>query len=344
MKLRDNLTIFAVAASAVSLEAYIIGLWWFGRDGGSLRLDLNRYLLVSQAYLVGVGILVYASGRRVIRPLESILEGIAHFRRGRLQHRIPPSRVQELDDLANQLNRMAARLAELDRLKNDFVANVSHELRSPLAAMEGYVKLLLEGSPGDERARSNLMRIDANLGRLRRMVEELLDASQIEAREVRVRAEACDLAELLRELRLLFEPLAQASGVALRLETAGELPRATTDPEKVRRILTNLIDNAIKYNRAGGEAFITAGADDGSFSISVRDTGIGIPPESLDGVFERFRRAPVPSSHAPRTKGVGLGLSISRGFARALGGDLRVQSVLGTGSEFTLTLPRRSAA
>ena len=128
-------------------------------------------------------------------------------------------------------------------------------------------------------------------------------------------------------------------GLTLAVSAGPDLPAVDADPERVRQVLVNLVDNAVKYNRRAGRLEITASAGSESLEIEVRDTGEGIPPENLDSLFQRFQRLPAASPETAKVKGIGLGLAISHGLARAMGGDLRARSEVGVGTVFIFTLP-----
>lgn len=338
LKSQDNLVLFAVASCAAALEALIVGLWVASGPGGPFLLGMDYFLIMGHAYLFAVCAAIYLMGRRIIQPIDAILEGISLYGQGRLTHRIPRSKIQELDELARNLNRMAARLSEVDAMKNDLVANVSHELRSPLSAMESYVKLLLEEDGFSKRARENLRRVDGNLVRLRLMVEELLDAAQIESKTLKLETQTLDLCRLLKDVASLYEPLAAEHGLRFELLSCEKGLTLFADPAKVRQVLGNLLDNAVKYNRPGGSITISAKPEGSGMNISVQDSGGGIPAHLCDSIFERFRRLP-PIPGTAKIRGAGLGLSISRGLAQAMGGTVRVRSEEGVGSTFELILP-----
>ncbi|MHB2025206.1 MAG: HAMP domain-containing sensor histidine kinase [Elusimicrobiota bacterium] len=339
MKLRDNLAIFPVAAAGVCLEIFILSLWWMAGKGYVLHISLKRFLLVSHVYVIFIGIGIYLIGRRILKPFELILEGISFYGRGRWDYRIPSSSLQELDELARHLNHMAAKLSELDNLKNDFIANVSHELRSPLAAMEDYVRILLTQTEITGKNRENLLRVSGNLERLRHLVEELLDISQIESKQMRLQKERIHLPAMVREVCAFLKPRLDSAHIALETIFAQDAVELDADSAKLRQILANLLDNAVKYNRPGGRIRIKT-AQDGTFLLlSIEDTGPGIPSEYFEIIFERFRRLPPLSPDV--AKGVGLGLAISRTLARAMRGDIHVGSTVGAGSAFTIKLPLR---
>lgn len=237
----------------------------------------------------------------------------------------------------------ARRLAEaeaLNRAKGEFLAAMSHELRTPLNAIAGYVELLslgLRGPVTPEQAQ-DLERIRRSQQHLLLVINDILNYTRIDAGQVAYEAVAVPLGEVVDRVAPMIDPQALVKGLTL---VRGPLPAsavALADPVKVEQILLNLLSNAVKFTPTGGS--ITVSCADGSefVALTVADTGSGIPPESREAIFEPFVQ--VGRSLTTSHEGTGLGLSISRELARAMGGDLVVESVLGRGSSFTLTLPR----
>ena len=181
----------------------------------------------------------------------------------------------------------------------------------------------------------NLSKILVSAEHLLGLIDEILDLSRVEAGEVILDLSETDVAEVMREVADSLEPLIDRPRVKLGVEAEAGLPTVVTDRDKVKQILLNLLSNAIKYTDEGSIA-VSAATADGRLRIGVSDTGVGIPGSELGRVFDEFHRADTPSA---RRSGTGLGLTISRRLARALGGDVTVQSRLGAGSEFTLDLP-----
>ena len=225
-----------------------------------------------------------------------------------------------------------------NRAKSDFLATMSHELRTPLNAMLGYTELLAMGLPVPipEPAREHVTRIGLSARHLLQIIEEILSFSRMEAGREIVDSAPVDLAELVREVSAIIEPLAQGKG--LRFETdAGDIPvRLQTDGRKLRQILVNLLGNAVKFTDEG-EVELSVTERNGELLFRVRDTGIGIAPEHAERLWEPFWQAD--QSNRRKAGGTGLGLAVSRRLARLLGGDLLVESTPGEGSTFTLALP-----
>ncbi len=225
---------------------------------------------------------------------------------------------------------------EIEKMKSAFVRMVSHELRSPLAAVQGYLDLLVDGDVTEEDSHRMLERCRARVEALQQMINDLLDISRIESgvmhREMRVQ----DLGEVLEEVVELQRGAATGRDIDVLLETAGCL-ELTADRRELEEIFTNLVSNAIKYNRDGGRVTVTAARSEDRLRVDVADTGIGMKPEVLDSVFDEFFR--VRSSETASVTGTGLGLAIVKRLVDAYGGDIDIRSEYGEGSTFSVELP-----
>ena len=245
-------------------------------------------------------------------------------------------RVQHRTQLLLEANR---RLQELDKLKSDFVSTVSHELRTPMTSIKGYVDNILDGLTGalTERQSYYLNRVKSNVERLTRMINELLDLSRIEAGKVDLNLGNVRMREFVSEVVEGFQGMAQQKGLTLRTHQPDELPVIRCDHDKLHQVLTNLIQNAIKFTPTGGEVRVESQVrDDGCLQIGVIDTGCGIPPHELDKVFEQFYRGESGSTDDPRW---GLGLAIAKSLVKLHGGQIWAESTPGQGSRFYFTVP-----
>ena len=237
--------------------------------------------------------------------------------------------------LAEEAARAAA-LEELSRLKSEFVSIASHELRTPLTSIQGFSELLLDETTPPEQRRRWLAFMNADARQLSALVDNLLDAARIETGRVTLEPTAVDLAELLPSVA---EPLVAASPRhRLVLDLSPEGRWVWADPEKLRQIATNLVVNAVKYSPAGGAVRISARpSGPGRVLLSVSDQGVGIPADQRGRIFDRFQRVTAPSTRA--APGVGLGLYIVANLVALHGGAVAVESEVGRGSTFRLTLP-----
>ena len=230
-------------------------------------------------------------------------------------------------------------IRKLERLRRDFVANVSHELRTPVTAIQAALETLQAGAAQEAQARDTFLdKIAAQANRLARLIDDLMSLSQIESGGLRFRFDAIALEPLWREVIGALQPQADRRRVTIRLLWPPDFPTVRGDRERLHQVAQNLLDNAIKFNREGGEVTISAVADARSVTLAVSDTGIGIPQDDLSRIFERFYR--VEKGRARTTGGTGLGLAIVKHLVEAHAGTIRAESHPGRGSTFHITLPR----
>jgi len=229
------------------------------------------------------------------------------------------------------------RLKQLERTREEFVANVSHELRTPLSLIKGYVETLLDGARNNPEVAERFLKIiERNTNRLDLLIQDLLTISALESERIKLHLQPVELRPLAEKIFSDLKPPADNKNI----ELVSQLPElaATADMNRLEQVLANLVDNAIKYGRAQGH--VTVGGkklDDGRLEIFVQDDGPGIPAESLDRVFERFYR--VDKARSRDQGGTGLGLSIVKHIVQAHGGEVWVKSELGKGATFYFTLP-----
>jgi len=226
------------------------------------------------------------------------------------------------------------------RHKSEFLANMSHELRTPMNAIIGFTRLVMRRAKDILPARDyeNLGKILVSADHLLNLIKDILDLSKIEAGRMEVHPTSSELGPLLDECGRTIEPLIKGERLHLVKEIDADLPLLFTDQDKLKQVLVNLLGNAVKFTEEGTIS-ITARQQDGQIAIAVADTGIGIPEDKLELIFEEFRQAD--SSTTRRYSGTGLGLSISRRLIHLLGGDIVVQSVVGVGSTFTVLISLR---
>jgi two-component system phosphate regulon sensor histidine kinase PhoR len=229
-------------------------------------------------------------------------------------------------------------MKRLERVRQEFVANVSHELRTPLTAIKGYAEALLEEKiEGSPHAAEFLKIIERHAARMEKIVADLLLISQLESPARFLRREPISVHELLRTALESVRPLSDAKKQTLELIFPAEIPPLFGDAQKIHQMLVNLLQNAVNYTPGEGRVVLEGRKAEGGIQFEVADTGIGIPPEDLPRIFERFYR--VDKGRSRELGGTGLGLSIVKHIAEAHGGRVAVESRLGKGSKFTVTLP-----
>lgn len=255
---------------------------------------------------------------------------------GRLDRAVSAAGSDEIARLARGLNAMTTRLKEVDEMKRTFVASVTHELRSPLFAIESYVKALLRESKvlGDDERRQ-LVRIEANAARLAHFVTSLLDLAKIERGKLEYRPRTADFARLIEDSVEFHRSRAEERGLTLVFSAAPGMPPLRLDPDLITQVVTNLVSNAIKFTPKGGRVSVEAGPRGDSVECSVSDNGAGIPAATLARLFRPFERGADPL----RAGGTGLGLSIVKAIVERHGGRVSAESEPGRGSRFGFTLP-----
>jgi len=252
------------------------------------------------------------------------------------------ARLNQMSKLINQLEESIAELKKLDQIKSEFVAVASHELRTPLTAIKNAVQLLLMEKVGElnENQKKFLAMAERNINRLMNILNDLLNLSRIESGKMVMKLEELNLRSILELIYFSFKPQAEEKSIQLRLDLPAELPPVYGDKEKVEQILSNLVSNSLKFTPEKGEIVISAepiADEEGMMAIAVKDTGIGIPAEHLDKIFEKFYQ--VENSLQRSHGGTGLGLAITKGLVEAQKGKIFVHSEPEKGSTFTFTLP-----
>jgi len=244
-----------------------------------------------------------------------------------------------LEESNRELNEANAQLRELSAMKEEFLALTTHDLRSPLTVISGVINFFTSGRLGEltPEQKNMVEMMERNTQNLIELVNDLLDASKLESGTMRLDATGISLRALIEELREEMQPLAAEKGIALEELVPEDLPQLRADRAKLRRVLVNLVSNALKFTPKGGRVRLSA-AREGSFvRVSVSDTGVGIAPDDLRDIFDKYAQA---RSRATRSeKGTGLGLYITRQLVELHGGKIEVRSEVGKGSTFSFTIP-----
>ncbi len=282
--------------------------------------------------------------RRVTIPIREMVAVAESLRIGRYEHKVRTLTHDELGRLGDTLNRLGAELthkiSELHRLENvrrDFVANVSHEIKTPLTSIKGYVETLLEGAINDGENRVRFLeKIDRNAARLSNLVQDLLSLARIEAGEDSLKLSPVEWNPLVHSVLSRYEDAIQHKHLRVRVNAPAQPLVVSGDKEAIIQVLDNLLTNAIKYTPEGGRMTVTLSAKQQWARLEVEDTGIGIPAEHLDRIFERFYR--VDKARSRDLGGTGLGLSIVKHLVSAMSGEVGVESIVGVGSKFSIKL------
>jgi signal transduction histidine kinase len=271
--------------------------------------------------------------RRITKPLKVVGEAADRVARGDLEVHVAGDRTSddELGQLAHRFQGMVDRLREVDELERNFLMRVTHELRTPVTAISGHVQAMNEGLVGPEDMDTSLDAVSEEVRRIGRLVDDLLDLTRLEAHQFRLVREEVGLEALLEQAAASFRDRARANDVSFDTPIAGA-PTILSDGDRVLQIVSNLLDNAFRWTPRKGTVTLSYATANATAAIHISDTGPGIPAADQDAVFHPF--------YSRRGEGgTGLGLSIGRELAHALGGRLTVDSEVGQGTTFTLSLP-----
>jgi signal transduction histidine kinase len=280
-------------------------------------------------------LLTFFLSRRILSPVKALISAARQYGKGNFSRRVDFKDKGELGELANSFNSMADSLDHTQRLRQNMVADVAHELRTPLSNLKGYLEAINDGVVKCDEA--TIRSLNEEAATLTRLVADLQELSLADAGELKITAQPQDIGELIRDTMAALQPKANDKGLTLNTDLPDSLPILNIDAHRIKQVLYNLLVNAVAHTGKGGMITVTVKAHNDAVSVSVSDTGEGIPPEDLPNIFERFYR--VDKSRARSTGGSGLGLTIAKRLVQAHGGTINVKSELGKGSTFTFTLP-----
>ena len=295
-------------------------LFW----GGALALILALFIAFWMA-------------RWVADPLQGLVNATKNFS-GSQSSPVEVKGPKEVQELVGAYNQMTARVESSQKAQRNFVANVSHELKTPLTSVQGFAQALLDGTaatPAEQKQSIQIIYNEAE--RMHRLVLDLLDLARLDAGIADFKRVPVDLSMLLKTIGERFTPQANRSGVTIQILT-NSLPLITGDGDRLAQVFSNLVDNALKFTPANGRITINSSTTGNFLNISVIDTGIGIPTEALPHIFDRFYQLDS-SRQGGEKHGAGLGLAIVREIIQNHNGQINVKSQMGQGSEFTVSLP-----
>jgi signal transduction histidine kinase len=306
--------------------------------------SVNRGLLI---VAVGAGagavLLVLGLSRRILGPVETLTKAATKMAAGNLDQRVDIASDDEIGELGQAFNQMAAGLSRQEELRRNMVTDVAHELRTPLTNIRGYLQAIADGVLEPKPEVVELLRDEAEL--LGDLVDDLQDLSLADAGQLMLERQVTDLGALTTQAALAFGSRAEAKGVPLTAHLPSSPVLADVDPRRIGQVMRNMLENALTHTPPGGRIAVTAwpGRRDGvdepavALEINITDTGGGITPDDLPHVFDRFYRADRSRSRA--TGGAGLGLAIAKQIVEAHGGRIGVKSKVGCGTTFSITLP-----
>jgi signal transduction histidine kinase len=311
-----------------------------GITGTALDITYNSigsYFIWGGLVAIGIAVLItFFLSRRILSPVKALINVSRQYGKGDFSQRVDNKDKGELGELANSFNSMADDLERIQRLRQNMVADIAHELRTPLSNLKGYLEAINDGVIKPNKATIRSLNEEATA--LSLLVADLQELSLADAGELKITKQPEDISKLISDTVTNSRPKATAKGLKLAVDLPNQLPLLNIDAHWIKQVLGNLLDNAIEHTNKGGRITVTANEQDKMVSISVSDNGEGIPAEDLPLIFERFYR--VDKSRARTTGGSGLGLTIAKRLVEAHGGTITATSEVGKGSCFTFTLPK----
>jgi len=311
----------------------------YSMEADSRFIDaFKNIFLITMVLLLGLAAGVgWFMARRAVSGVEAVTRTAREISGGTLDKRVPVgTRGDEIDQLAATFNQMLGRIQALITEIKEMSDNIAHDLKSPITRIRGMAEVTLATGKGIEEYENMAAGTVEECDRLLDMINTMLMITKTESGVHQLDYQQVDMAHLIRDACELMETVAEDRGLSLACQTPESLP-LVGDPRMIQRILANILDNAIKYTPSKGAVKVSLFEKDGREAlVTVQDTGMGIPPDDLPHIFERFYRCDQSRSEP----GTGLGLSLARAFARAHHGDITVTSTPGQGSTFTLTLPK----
>lgn len=304
--------------------------------------EFNPSLITPILQAAGIGLFIaifmaYAISRTIARPLQAASEAATAVAEGDLNQAVPVSGPAEVRAVAEAFNTMSAEVRATQQAQRDFMANVSHDLKTPLTSIQGYSQAIMDGAARDPIKAAAIIHDEAS--RLTRMVMQLTDLARMEAGQLSMHMTPLDAGSLANNVAQGLMVTAEQKGVRLKV-SAPPMPDVDGDGDRLVQVLQNLIGNAIKFTPEGGTVRVAARSVPDGVELMVADTGVGIPREDLSRVFERFYQ--VDKARGPH-RGTGLGLAITYEIINAHGGRISVSSVVGKGTSFTIWLPARGS-
>ena len=312
-------------------------------DVSSLNASFRELVLWTLTICVIAAFVVlfssYFIAKRIINPFVDMNHIVQCYSKGDFSQRIPVQGKDEASQLGRSFNEMADQLKNLEYTRQSFVTNVSHELRSPLTSMKGFLEAMMDGTIPPEEHEHYIEIVLSETRRMTAMVNDLLDLARIESGIITVNYEVFDINELIRRTLITFEARISEKRMELDVRFAAEQTFVYADSNQISQVLRNLIDNAIKYSPEGRTLLVSTYALRKEVYVTIRDTGVGIPAEDVPHIFDRFYK--VEKAHTPSPQvGSGLGLAIVKKIIEAHGQSITVKSARGKGTQFTFTLEK----
>ena len=341
------IAVFGVSASLAlpgSLGRHMGGMGGMHMNGATdPALLVSTRAAVNEAFLLAAGVAVIVAlglslwiARQVATPVQELLRASQELSQGRYDMRVPVDSADEFAQLAESFNQMAEQLEQTENKRRELVADVSHELLTPLTAIKGYMEGLIDGVlPRDAKTYQQIYK---EADRLQRLAADLQELSRLQAGPIRLEKRPISLRAVVATAKARLSAQFIKKGIKLKTEVPSSLPKVLADGDRVMQVLLNLLGNALQFTPRGGKVTVTVSKESKALRVSVKDTGAGLAPDHISLVFDRFYR--VDKSRARLGGGSGVGLTVARHLVEAHGGRLTVESPgVGKGSTFSFTLP-----
>ena len=332
-----------------NVGTFVVG---FSQDNMKKQIDEGISFMLSKIKIVVLvtmffGILLsYLLGYSFGRPIKILTNAAEQIAKGNLDVEIKVNRKDEIGKLSTTFNDMAKQIKELDSMKDSFVSSVSHELRSPLSAIDGYCDLLIEcvdKNYSKEQELKGLKIIKQATVRLTNFINNILDLAKMKANKLEVKKTESEIGPIIEEIVALYQPLAEQQKKKVYFEINGDIPKVNMDTERIKQVITNLVSNAMKFTKENGSVGVkafpnSAGYGNEYIEVWVQDDGVGIPKQQVDFVFQKFYQ--VKDGEFKKPKGTGLGLTIVYEMIKLHNGYVWAESDLGKGTTFKFVLPK----
>jgi signal transduction histidine kinase len=334
----DKLSVIAPIINNYKTRGYVI----IHKSAAQIDEDANSMLNISYLMLIvilflSLIILIFFT-EVVYRPLRRIIAATEQYASGNMHYELNVEGEDEMGYLAASLGYMARTVASFEDDQKKFIANVSHDFRSPLTSIRGFLEAMLDGTIPPEMHEHYLGVVLNETERLTKLTNGLLTLNNLNTRGMILQMTDWNINDVIRKVAASFEQVCRGKGIRIRLILSGEILYVHADMDKIQQVLYNLVDNAIKFSSNNSEIEIETTEKGGKVFVSVKDNGIGIPKEDQNQIWERFYKSDL--SRGKDKKGTGLGLSIVREIIRAHGENISLVSTQGVGSKFTFTLRR----
>ena len=308
---------------------------------GFLQEMLEMFLISAVCVTLIAFAVIYVISSSMVRPLRSMVSATESFAHGDFTVRVPVTELDEIGKLSMAFNNMATSLAQQDSIRRSFVANVSHELKTPMTTIGGFIDGIMDGTIPPEKQRHYLSIVSSEVKRLSRLVRSMLNIARLESGEMQLQPKAFDINQVVCSTIFTFEQAIEEKGLDIRGLDSDRVMVAA-DEDLIHQVVYNLVENAVKFVNAGGYIEISYRNEGNRTHISVKNSGDGISKEEISKVFERFYKTD--RSRSQDKSGVGLGLNIVRSIVKLHDGEVIVRSTEGQFCEFTFTLPTAEAA